>query len=1849
MKNITFRFLAILGLIISPFIGFTQNTVPSTHQVPVEQIEVFLAKLKAQHIFNQVQKLTGADRKELKMFSQFYQDSIAVRDRSAFRSSVLMGRITTDADVKAYADKKIPEYVAMYNRFEALRKSAPSTIEDYMMKHMPPIACIAGCNNLDFENGSLSNWTACYSSNVSTSSSLANTGFTCFGPLGAVTTAAYDPSTSSNQVSLTSGAGFDPIAGALIPVVAPGGGSFSCMVGDNIGINAGIARIEQTFMVTAGQPNLTYMYAVLLENPQHTFFEQPYFQIELLDQFGNPIPGCGQYSVVSGPGLPGYTSIYYPTNADTVYAKPWTTEFIPLSSYIGTCVTLIVTAADCSAGAHFGYGYFDALCTPQAVITSSPAICGANNVTLTAPGGAAAYTWLGPCITGPNNQQSTTVNCAGTYSVVLISDMKNPCPDTLKITVTVSPALNFNQVSTVNVKCNGGNTGSETVLATGGTAPFTYSWNPANGTNATATGLSAGSYTAYVTDNAGCKDSILFTITQPPALTAPTTSTNATCATLGSATVMAGGGTPGYTYVWNPSGNTNATATGLSAGTYTVTVKDANGCTQTNTAIVTNTGALNVTTAVTNVLCNGGTGSILATVTGGTTPYTYAWTPIGGTNANATGLTIGTYTISVTDANGCTGSATATITQPPALTATATATSTVCGGNTGTATVTAVGGTPTYTYSWAPGGQTNATATGLSVGIYTVTVTDKNGCTATASANVISISTLTANITASTNILCNGGATGSATVTAAGGTPAYTYAWAPSGQTNATATGLTAGSYNVTVTDNNGCSIVATVTLTQPPLLTATMGAPTNLKCNGDANGSATVTAAGGTPAYTYAWTPTGGATATGTGLTAGNYTVTVTDNNGCTATATITITQPTAITATTTIVQSVCGNPNGSATVTAGGGTPAYTYAWAPGGQTNATATGLTVGIYTITVTDNNGCTQTATANVTSTPPLTVTTTTTGVLCNGGSTGTATSTVVGGTAPFTYAWTPTGGTNATATGLSIGTYTITVNDINGCSGTATATITQPAALTATATATQTTCAGNTGTTTVTAAGGTPAYTYSWAPGGQTNATATGLSAGIYTITVTDNNGCTQTASASVTTIGGETVSITASTNITCNGANDGTATANVVGGTGPYTYAWTPAGGTTANATGLSAGIYTITVTDNNGCIAFTTVTITEPPVLTAAITSTTNIVCNGVNIGSLTVTAGGGTPNYTYAWAPAGGAAPTANGLSAGTYTVTVTDANGCTATATGTITQPTLLTANISATVNITCFGLNNGSLAVAAAGGTPAYTYAWAPSGGTSAIASGLSAGSYTVNVTDANGCTATTTGTITQPAVLTAAMTNTGNITCFGSNNGTLTVTPAGGTTVYTYAWAPSGGNTATASNLSAGTYTVNITDANGCTTTASGTITEPTPLTVTASGPGTICPNSKALLSSIPAGGTGPYTYSWSSGGSTGTTSVIVPSTSTYTISITDNNGCTASATVLVNTSPPLTAAVTGATSFCPGGTATLTVNASGGNGNYTYLWQPGSNSSQSISVSPTSTTTYNVTVMDACGNNVVIPVTVTINPVPTVSFLADPQNGCAPLCVQFRDLTSIPGGKISQWKWNFGNGDSTSGRNPIYCYKDTGVYNVTLTATSDSGCSSTLDVLKMITVYPHPNANFTYSPQPVVIDNPLVQFVDNSTSRYPLVYWNWVFGDPSSAANNTSELRNPSHQYSDTGTYCATLIVIDQHGCVDSITNCFIVNPLFTLYIPDAFSPNADGINDVFMAKGSYIKDFEMYIFDRWGMQLFHAKDIMDGWDGKVNHGSVISQEDTYVYLIYVTDTQGNKHSYNGMVNLIK
>lgn len=591
------------------------------------------------------------------------------------------------------------------------------------------------------------------------------------------------------------------------------------------------------------------------------------------------------------------------------------------------------------------------------------------------------------------------------------------------------------------------------------------------------------------------------------------------------------------------------------------------------------------------VSCNGSAnGTAAVTATGGTAPYTYVWSN-GRTTAAVTGLVPGNHTVSVTDANGCTNAAAFTITQPAALALSTTQTHVLCfGGSNGTATVTANGGTMPYAYSWnTTPVQTTATVRGLISGNYTATVTDAKGCTQTATVVINQPTALTASATG-TNVSCFGGTNGTATVTAGGGTPPYTYAWntAPV-QTMPFITNLSARNYQVTVKDGNNCTQTASVTISQPAAALTLRTTATAVSCNGGNNGTATVTATGGTAPYTYSW-DNGQTTAAATGLISGNYTVTVTDANGCSNTATVNITQPAALSIASTQTDVSCfGGNNGIATIAPTGGTAPYSYSWnTTPVQTTAAIRNLISGNYTATITDAKGCIATYTVTINQPAALSVTTGTRNAICAGIANGKAYATVSGGTGPYTYLWntTPTQSTD-TAFRLRAGTYSVTVTDAKGCRVTQSVSVQALPGVVASINVDRAPCTGSrNGALTGVATGGTSPYAYSWntAPA-QTTAAIQNLAAGTYRLIVTDSNHCADTAAVTLQYLLLPTVSAGADKNL-CAGqsiALDGSGTAK--------TWKWTP-------ATALSCDtclrpttntpmdqLYTLTGTDANGC----------------------------------------------------------------------------------------------------------------------------------------------------------------------------------------------------------------------------------------------------------------------------------------------------------------------------------------------------------------------------------------------------------------------------------------------------------------------------------------------------------------------------------------------------------------------------------------------------------------------------------------------------------------------------------------
>ena len=858
-----------------------------------------------------------------------------------------------------------------------------------------------------------------------------------------------------------------------------------------------------------------------------------------------------------------------------------------------------------------------------------------------------------------------------------------------------------------NVSCFGGNDGSLSVNATGGTGVFQYSWST-GATGSSVTGLASGSYGVTVTDQNNCIITSFGTVTAPPALTATAAAQAAKCSGQPSGTLngAGNGGTSPYTFLWS-TGETGGALTSILPGNYVVTVTDIKGCTATATTMVGQPAQLLNTAVTTPATCSDRTdGTATANPVGGTLPYTYLWSDaLSQVDKTATALVPGSYSVTVTDINGCVSIGSATVTSPPALTLAITQSPTSCnGGSNGTATVTPAGGNGGYQYSWATGSvmQVTPTAANLPLGTYTVTVTDSKNCTAVSSITVAEPVALLPSTSAQPTA-CFGFADGTAKVNITGGVQPYSYLWT-SGQTQSIINNITSGTYTVTVTDINNCTVTASVFVSQPTQIAVTI-TPTPVLCHDGYSGAISTQVTGGSGSYQYLWY--GSHNYIGTELTfdsifAGNYTITVTDSKGCTTVETATVYEPEAPLALTApfVSDTICfEGTNGVARVYAAGGTTPYSFQWDdPAGQTTQFASGLPVEQYRVTVTDANGCYQIDSSFVLQKAPLFVYLTGHLPRCFDGTDGYATVDFVSyGSEPYdpsliSYVWNTTPPqTGRTATGLSANsTYTVLATDEAGCTTTQVVSIlNQPELFGFFTEVRHVQCfGGNDGNAAINGMGGTEPYTYFWSPNvaSQTNPAAENLQAGTYHVTVTDARTCHKIEEL-VITQPEEIVSDLTAINVPCFGEATGQVAATAAGGVAPFSFVWS-SGQNTADAQGLPFGTYIVTITDKNGCEKTDSIPVKQPTQPLLAATTDQAVSCFGGFDGRIELTGSGGTPPYQYTLGnrPWNGS-PVQISLKADTYTPRIQDANGCITTLPDVaVTQPNAIQVDLAPEITI-----------------------------------------------------------------------------------------------------------------------------------------------------------------------------------------------------------------------------------------------------------------------------------------------------------------------------------------------------------------------------------------------------------------------------------------------------------------------------------------------------------------------------------------------------------------------------------
>jgi gliding motility-associated-like protein len=871
------------------------------------------------------------------------------------------------------------------------------------------------------------------------------------------------------------------------------------------------------------------------------------------------------------------------------------------------------------------------------------------------------------------------------------------------------------------------------------------------------------------------------------------------------------------------------------------------------------------------------------------------------------------------DQFGCRDTVFFNIIQPPALQVSTNSTLVSCsGGTNGTATAVASGGTGSLQYSWQniTGGPllSGATIGGLSASTYFLTITDQEGCTISAS-QIVGANPPFVFTSSQDSVSCFGGNDGKATVQVSGGAGGYTYSWS-NGDTGTTAEPLPAGLHSVTVTDQLGCLATTIIQVLQPSKLVIDSLVTIAVRCFGETNGSVRAFLRGGVGPYQYQWTGTNQTTPLIQPLTAGTYFLTATDQNGCTVTGEATVTSPTALTfgIINTTAERCVGACDGTATLGALGGTLPYSINWNTVGVPNDVLTNTTLcpGNYNVQLTDSRNCSDTSTFSIAAANPISLTINGQNPSCPGSNDGQLTAIPSGGTGTFSYSWS-NGATINNPSGLDCIPYTVTVSDGNGCTASLSQALICPDAVTISSiSATPVLCFGqNNGTATVQATGGTAPYTYLWSdPGAQVSSFATSLSAQIYSVTVTDLNGCTVTGTTEVPTPPLLETSLL-TVNVTCFGGNDGSATVNLQGGTPGYAYSWS-SGSTTSSTSGLTAGAYLVTVSDQNGCSQVNSLTITQPSAAVTVQATQTLIACNGINTGkALAIASGGNGAPYSYQWSNGAVGAEVQN-LPIGTYSVTATDVFACEAIATVTLVQHDSITANIG-TIPPLCFNTSNGQAFVnnvqggAGSGDLNNYIYQW---GGQPGAPTGVYWGTiqgnqpFSLVISDQQGCSRTYQLTLPSPPAILPAL-SVQAVLCHADRNGSVQVTGHTGINpIQSYTWS-TGGTDTSLTDLPAGSYSVTLTDDKGCTGSETVLVSEPAPLTVQLNTKELVCAgDTNGNIEAVPTGGTPTYEYLWSNNQVGQTISQL--SAGVYNLTLTDANGCSLTdSTELI--SPPTT------------------------------------------------------------------------------------------------------------------------------------------------------------------------------------------------------------------------------------------------------------------------------------------------------------------------------------------------------
>lgn len=1398
-----------------------------------------------------------------------------------------------------------------------------------------------------------------------------------------------------------------------------------------------------------------------------------------------------------------------------------------------------------------------------------------------------------------------------TYKIVVL-EANSICVDTVTATIVEPTSLEVQITESRALSCFGSNDGAISSLATGGTAPYDYTWASLTDPSLTLaknnnlSNLPPGEYQILVTDANNCTDQKFLPIPEPQALIIDSASVDATCFSSddGVASVSVNTSFNNLNFLWS-NGERTATINNLNQGIYSVSVTNETGCEEVR--------QLEVKSLAPEIILSGT--QIL-----------------------------------------------------PAS----------CGGaNNGTATITATGGVGALTFQWSDDlNQTGPTANFLKAQDYEVIVTDETGCNqnlvvSVPDTNIVAFDTIVQPIT------CFGEGDGAFFLDIDGDTENFDFNWNDNTQINeGNRSNLVPGYYSLIVSNDNDCLAAIEFTLEEKASINLMID-PTPTSCNAD-DGIIKVDVIDGRSNYTFEWSDDPNRIATtAENLPKGNYSVTVSDADGCFSTESIVIELKDSINLSVSSIPVLCVDTLGSATVVATGGSGTYRYQWDdPTAQTTPIAQNLPSGDYNIFVTDDNGCNKTISIAVSDkTIPVDIEYAQKDISCFGGTDGAITSLVDSPSDNLQYQWS-TGATSTSLANIPAATYRLNITDDNGCLHQEIISLSEPMPISSSNIINPISCFGEIdGSIGLTVTGGTPDYAFTWGDDPAIDIpNRTNLAPGDYQLTISDANNCTT----SLDFIIGDKVPINLITDqspASCNAA-DGTITVEVVEGNSTYAFAWEDdPNRTTAIASNIPTGNYSVTVLDAEGCSTTRNITLTEKEGI-SLVTSTTPIICAG-ELGRANVIATGGNGNYQYSWNDSANQEnPTAQNLVAGEYEIVVVDDNGCRTAQSITIQDNTIPVDIRFDKKDISCFEGSDGTINALIESPSNNLSYQWS-TGATSASLSNLPADTYQLSITDENGCLHQETIVVSEPtALVTETITN--PISCFGETDGTINLDIAGGTPNYTFIWSDNPTlNVPNRTNLAVGDYQLTVSDANNCGAFLDFTITDKAPIRLISDQSPASCNVADGIITVGVIEGNSTYDFAWEDDPNRTTAIANGIRTGIYVVTVSDAEGCDTTTTINLAEKEGISLVTSTTPINCADELGKASVMATGGNGNYHYLWDDPA-AQESPTAENLTAGDYTILVLDDNGCKNSMSIIIADNTIPVdINYNKKDIRCFGDNDGQITTLVNSPSNNL-QYQWSNGETSTDLINIPADTYQ--------LTITDDNGCTheemiiitepeelfveTILDPITcpgredgVLTLLPmggtppylyskdgrrftNKNEFFDLTPgiyAPAIQDAnncsvpivpievaealPLTIALDHLTLEEtipqeitPIINngnGELSFTWSGSNLDDLSCTDCPSPTITPTNSQIYRVNVVDENGCTAEARVRVLVEKNRNIYVPTGFSPNGDGSNDrltVHGLEGTEILSFK--IFDRWGELVFasgafEVNDLAAGWDG--------------------------------------